>query len=83
MLLHVCMILFTVGGAWSGGGMSAPKGGAWSRGAGPWGLLPEGAWSRGSAPGGVSHLGGAWRRPPGTATAVGGTHPNGMHSCRC
>ena len=26
--------------------------------------------------------GGAWwRHPPGTATAVGGTHPTGMHSC--
>ena len=26
-------------------------------------------------------LGGAWWRPPGTATAAGGTHPTGMHSC--
>ena len=25
--------------------------------------------------------GGAWWRPPGTATAAGGTHPTGMHSC--
>ena len=26
-------------------------------------------------------LGGAWWRPPQTATAVGGMHPTGMHSC--
>ena len=25
--------------------------------------------------------GGAWWRPPGTATAAGGMHPTGMHSC--
>ena len=25
--------------------------------------------------------GGDWWRPPGTATAAGGTHPTGMHSC--
>ena len=39
--------------------------------------LQGGAWGGGSAPGG------AWWRhpPPGTATAVGGTHPTGMHSC--
>ena len=30
----------------------------------------------GSAPGGVG-----WRHLPGTATAAGGTHPTGMHSC--
>ena len=24
---------------------------------------------------------GAWWRPPQTATAAGGTHPTGMHSC--
>ena len=44
----------------------------------------------GSAPGGVPATGGmpglggggAWWRPsPGTATAVGGTHSTGMHSC--
>ena len=40
------------------------------------GLLRGGAWSWG-----VSALGGAWWRPPGTATAAGGTHPTGMHSC--
>ena len=43
------------------------------------GLVPEG----GSGPGGSCLvLGwGAWWRPPKTATAVGGTHPTGMHSC--
>ena len=25
--------------------------------------------------------GGAWWRPPGTATAAGGAHPTGMHYC--
>ena len=30
-----------------------------------------------SAPRGVC----AWWRPPGTATAAGGMHPTGMHSC--
>ena len=32
------------------------------------------------APGGCLLRGGAWWRPP-TATAAGGTHPTGMHSC--
>ena len=32
--------------------------------------------------GGVPGPGGcAWWRPPGAATAAGGTHPSGMHSC--
>ena len=31
--------------------------------------------------GGVPGLGGAWWRPPRTATAADGTHPTGMHSC--
>ena len=54
--------------------MILSRGGSCSRGRGsalgvpgPWG----GAWSRG-VPGGD---------PPGTATAVGGNHPTGMHSC--
>ena len=43
---------------------------------------PGGGWSRGvSAPGGSARGRGAWWRPPGTATAAGGTHPTGMHSC--
>ena len=42
-----------------------------------------GAWSRGvpGPGGGVPGPGGAWWRPPRTATAAGGTHPTGMHSC--
>ena len=36
------------------------------------GLGDGGTWSRGAA---------WWRPPPGTATAAGGTHPTGMHSC--
>ena len=35
----------------------------------------------GSAPGGSAPKGGVWWRPPRTATAVGGMHPTGMHSC--
>ena len=30
---------------------------------------------------GVSGPGGAWFRPPRTATAAGGMHPTRMHSC--
>ena len=41
----------------------------------------EGCLVGGSAPRGVPGPGGAWWRPPGTATAAGGTHPTGMHSC--
>ena len=66
--------------------------GAWSHGvSGPWGCLAlEGAWSReGSGPGGrVPGHGGCLvlgevpgGNPPWTATAAGGTHPTGMHSC--
>ena len=58
-------------------------------------LVPGGAWSWGvsalggaCAQGGVCsrgtcYRGGAWWRPPtpGTATAAGGAHPTGMHSC--
>ena len=33
------------------------------------------------APGVSGPRGGAWWRPPRTATAAGGTHPTGMHSC--
>ena len=70
------MILSTGGGACSGG-VPAPggvcSGGCLLRGMpGPGGCLIWG----GSAP-----RGGAWWRPPRTATAAGGTHPTGMHSC--
>ena len=51
----------------SGPGGSAP-GGCLVQG----GLLPGGAWFRGGC---------LETPPPGTATAVGGTHPTGMHSC--
>ena len=50
-------------------------------------LLLGGVWSQGSGPGGCLVPGGVWSRgmpggdPPGTATAAGGTHPTGMHSC--
>ena len=62
------------------GGVPAPRG-VWSRGP----LLPGGG---GPAPRGVpAPGGGAYSRgapggdPPETATAAGGTHPTGMHSC--
>ena len=61
------MILST-GGCLILGGVPGPGGGAWS-----WGM---GAWSWG-APG----PGGFLMETPGTATAAGGTHPTGMHSC--
>ena len=63
------------GGCLIQGGMPGPGGSAWSGGGvpGPWG----GAWSQGEC----LVLGGAWWRPPQKATAVGGTHPTGMHSC--
>ena len=56
-----------------GGGVPAPRG-VWSRGCLLQGgcLLGGGARSRGGVPGGD---------PPRTATAAGGTHPIGMHSC--
>ena len=42
-------------------------------------LVPGGCLLRGE--GVCSRGGGAWWRPPRTATAAGGTHPTGMHSC--
>ena len=66
------------------GGVSAPRGGLL------WGgcLLPGGCLLGGvSAPGGVCSRGVsapgwcAWWRSPRIATAAGGTHPTGMHSC--
>ena len=62
------------GGACSGG---SGLGEVWSWCGGvpaPGGLVLGGVWSLGGG-------GGTWRRPPETATAVGGTHPTGMHSC--
>ena len=55
---------------------SGPGGGAWSG---------AGAWSRGGAGclvlGGLVWSGGCLVETPRTATAAGGTHPTGMHSC--
>ena len=56
---------------------------------GPGGMSGQGGiWSRGvPARGGVPALGGSGpgeglvETPPPTATAAGGTHPTGMHSC--
>ena len=57
-------------GGMPGPGGSDPRRGSWSG-----GLLPGGeCLVRGSAPRGVDH-------PSLTATAAGGTHPTGMHSC--
>ena len=51
------------------GGVPGPGEEPGSRGSGPGGAWSWGFW-----------LGGAWWRPPWTATAVGGTYPTGMHS---
>ena len=51
---------------------SVHRGGIWF-----WG----GAWSRGGAWSGGLVLGGCLVETPPTATAAGGTHPTGMHSC--
>ena len=77
----VCLLRGMVGGAWSWGqpapgGMPGPRGGACSQG----GACSWRVWSQG----------GAWWRspqevpggdPPKKATAAGGMHPTGMHSC--
>ena len=76
---------FLSGGASLGGascwGVLPPRG----RGASSWGVLPLGVLPLGGCflPGGGCFLlqqGACWR-PPGTATAVGGTHPTKIHSC--
>ena len=74
------------GGAWSQGGVC-------SGGCLLWGLVLSGPGGvsgpggglvlGGSGPGGVPGPGGPGGDPPGTATAAGGTHPTGMHSCYC
>ena len=45
------------------------------------GLVLGGCLLPGSPAPGSLVQGGAWWRPPRTATAAGGTHPTGMHSC--
>ena len=65
----------TPGGVCSGGGVPAPGGLLWGRSAARGVPVLEGACSKGGLlPGGCGD-------PPGTATAAGGTHPTGMHSC--
>ena len=68
-------------------GGSGPRGGAWSREClvqgvpAPGGcLLPGDLVQGGLDPGGV-WSGGCLVETPTMATAVGGTHPTGMHSC--
>ena len=74
----------------TGGGGSAPGGGCLVRGVCSGGCLVRGGVpgpGRGSAPGGslvpvgCLVLGVPGGDPPRTATAVGGRHPTGMHSC--
>ena len=76
--LQVCV--YPQGGCLVPGG--AFSGGAWSGGSGPGGGVP------GPGEGECLLWGGAWGVPggclvetPQTATAAGGTHPTGMHSC--
>ena len=52
----------------SGSGGACSGGGGW-------------VWSGGSGPGGVCLVRGGAGGDPRTATAAGGTHPTGMHSC--
>ena len=66
----------------------APGGGCLLPGRSALGVPGWGVCSRREVPGpggllsGVCSWGGdAWWRPPRTATAAGGTHPTGMHSC--
>ena len=76
--LHLSVILSTGGELGPGGVCLVPGVCAWSRGVG---CLVQGGclvWGGGGA---WSWGGGVWWRPPWTATAAGGTHPTGMHSC--
>ena len=54
-------------------------------GSAPWGCLVLGGVCSREVPGprGVSAPGGCLVETPPTATAAGGTHPTGMHSCNC
>ena len=73
MFLQVSVILFTGGGVGPGGGPGPGGRGAWSQGGLVWG---------GSGPGAVpAPRGVPGGDPPPMATAAGGTHPTGMHSC--
>ena len=86
----------TQGGSWGDLVQAHSQGGSWpGSGPGPhprgklrgiggcllWGVCLGGAWSRGCLLQGECLLwGGGWRLPV-TATAAGGMHPTGMHSC--
>ena len=73
---EVCEGYVFTGVCLSTGGCLLLGGGASSPGAAPGGVpAPGGACCGGSGPGGT------WWRSPWTATAEGGTHPTGMHSC--
>ena len=89
LCFYRCLSVHTGEGCFLGGGLLPPGGcflqgvwgGASSRGsASSWGCFLQG----GSLPRGVLPPRG-WclveTGPPGTATAAGGTHPTGMHSC--
>ena len=78
IFLHLFVILFT-------GGMPGPGGCLLRGGSAPGGSGPAGV----SGPGGVSAPRGCLvpggclvETPPRMATAAGGMHPTGMHSCR-
>ena len=78
MSLHVCVCPRGGGGGILAciAGFQAHAGGGELRG------LAGGGGSRGLHPGGAGGLlRGGWRPPPVMATAAGGTHPTGMHSC--
>ena len=71
---------FLLGGVLPPGGRGGASsgGGAFSRGKGGGGCFLRGCFLLG---GGASSQGGSGDPSPKTATAVGGTHPTGMHSC--
>ena len=81
LLLGGCLVR---GGTWSRDGVCS-QGDAWSQGELVWGVCSWGVPGlEGSAPGGLVPGGCLVETPvppPGTATAAGGTHPTGMHSC--
>ena len=81
MFLHVCVILFTGGGVLSQHALQVVSQHALQQVS--WGrcLLLGGCLFRGGCSRGVCSEGVPGGDPPGTATAAGGTHPTGMHSC--
>ena len=86
-------VYLSTGGAWCWGGVPGSRGGGWCAWS-EWGwsqgsLVWEGCLvQRSLVPGGLCAWSvGVWSQgvpggePPPTATAAGGTHPTGMHSC--